>query len=300
MKRLYEYILNGLKKSGDFYNADLQDTFENYLISLQSSVRELRRSYRTSCVVMDYSKPATQAAYLIAYYPHYAEMTLEILRLLSSELSFPQEAKACFFGAGPCPEVVGLVQFLVERSQKTIRLIANVYDIAFDKWAFTRRITDRYIIPELWQGQGILSSNRLDLCLENSFQSIKSIIESCTLFIFQNCLNEVSKTPVVQKNIEFLLNNAPLESIVVIADLIYDQNLNVVEDLKRKIESRNDFEILQEGSLRVTSSLPIPKTIRTNLLTGEDGLIPRSRINFVFLALRKGEQLSSDFDDIPF
>jgi len=147
MEQIYEYILDGLRNSREFQDTESEDTFENYLISLQSPVRKLRESYRTNHVVVDYSKAITQAAYLIAYYPHYAEMTLEVLRLLSSDLRFGQEVKACFFGAGPCPEVVGVVQFLVEHSPQTRKLIANIYDIASDTWDLAREVTDKNVVP---------------------------------------------------------------------------------------------------------------------------------------------------------
>jgi len=138
------------------------------------------------------------------------------------------------------------------------------------------------------------------LCAEKSFQEIKSDIKACNLFIFQNCLNELENTSTIQENIKFLFDNAPLKSIVIIADLLYDQNSDIVEDIKKKIHERSDSEVLQEGSLKIRSSLPISPIIQTNLLTGEDGLIPRSRINFMFLAMRKDDQISSYFDDIPF
>jgi hypothetical protein len=300
MKRIYEYILNGLRNSREFYDLSLQGTFEDYLLSLQTSVKELRKSYRTDLVSVDYSKPDIQAAYLIAYYPHYAEMALEIFRLLSSELDFGQEIEACFFGAGPCPEAVGLVQFLVEQSSKTRKLMVNVYDIASETWTSTRRVTETFVIPKLWQGQFSISSRNLDFCVEKSFEPIKSTIKTCKLFVFQNCLNEIANTPLIQENIKFLFDSAPLGSMFIIADLLYDQNFGIVEEIKRRVEARNDFEILQEGNLMVTSSLPIPQTIKVNVLTGEDGLIPRSKIRFMFLALRKDEQVSNYFDIIPF
>lgn len=300
MEGLYESILDGLRESGEFYNARAQGSFENYLASLQSSVRELRKSYRTGCVVIDYSRATTQAAYLIAYYPHYVEMTLEILRLLSSDLRFTQEVKACFFGAGPCPEVAGLAQFLVERLPRARKLTANVYDIASNTWALTRKITSKYVIPRLWQGQVALNSSSLDLCAAKSFQKLRENLETSNLFVFQNCLNELNNTPSIQENINFLFDIVPLGSTVIIADLLYDQNLDIVEEIREKIDKRNNFEVLSEGTLKVASSLPIPRIIRANLLTGEDGLIPRSKINFLFLAIRKDHQASNRFDNIPF
>lgn len=306
MEKLYDYILNGLRNSGKFYDAN-QGTFESYLASLKSAVQELRRGYGKSCITVDYTSSATQAAYLIAYFPQYAEMTLEVLRLLSSELKFGQEAKVCFFGAEPCPEVVGFAQFLAEHSSNTSSLSANVYDIASETWKLSREITETYLIPELWKGQLSIKGSPLNFCQKKSFQAIESTLQTCHLFIFQNCLNEIANTPIIQENVNCLLDSAPLESIIIIADLLYyEQNRNIVEEVKKKANERNDFEILQMGELTIKSSLSrkIPPIITTNLLIGNQqnknaegkGLIPRSNINFVFLVLHKGEHL---IEDIP-
>jgi hypothetical protein len=79
MEKLYEYILEGLKNLPDFYNPNLHQTFESYLKSLQNAAKYLWKSYRSNTVKVDYSDPQVQAAYLIRYYPHYVQMTLEIL-----------------------------------------------------------------------------------------------------------------------------------------------------------------------------------------------------------------------------
>jgi len=186
------------------------------------------------------------------------------------------------------------------QSPRARKLTANVYDIASDTWALTRKITSKYVIPRRWQGQVALNSSSLDLCTAKSFQKLRANLEASNLFVFQNCLNELDNTPSIQENISFLFDIAPLGSTVIIADLLYDQNLDIVEEIREKIDKRNDFEVLNERTLKVTSSLPIPQIILANLLTGEDGLIPRSNINFVFLAIRKDNQASNRFDNIPF
>lgn len=298
MEKLYEAILDGLKLSTEFYQK--QGSFEDYLVSLQYFVTELRQAYRNSRIKVDYSCQEMQAAYLIAYYPHYVEMTLAILRLLSSDLKFNQTVKACFFGAGPCPEVVGLVQFLAERFLETKQLIANVYDIASNTWTPSRNITRQYVIPQLWQGQVELNSNSLDLCAKQSLQNFGASLKDAHVFVFQNCLNELSDPLVARENFKFLLDTIPQGSTIIIADLQYDQNRNIIQSIKEEINGRNDFEFLNERNLTFRSSLPIPQLISDNLLTGCDWLIPRSRVSFLFLAARKDNQASNYFDDIPF
>lgn len=56
------------------------DNPEQYLQSLQPYVRQLRNSYCSSTVTVNYSDFNTQAAYLLAYYPQYAEMTYRYIK----------------------------------------------------------------------------------------------------------------------------------------------------------------------------------------------------------------------------
>ena len=94
-----------------------------------------------------------------------------------------------------------------------------------------------------------------------------------------------------------------LNSFIIIGDLLaYDQNRRILEDIAKIANQRNDYQIIERGELEIASSLKIPEIVRQNLLTGEDGLIPRYRIRFLFLVICKGEYSSEDLldDDIPY
>ena len=303
MEKLYEYILEGLKNSPDFYNPNLHQTFESYLKSLQNAAKYLWKSYRSNTVKVDYSDPQVQAAYLIRYYPHYVQVTLEILRLSPEIFTFPEQINACFFGACPCPEVAGLTQFLTEHSQQTKSIIVQIYDIASEQWKLSPEVTKNFVVPKLWKGDISGVVRKLDLCSPNTFDPITEVISNCHLFIFQNCLNEIWNTSTTQENIKSLLDCAPLNSFIIIGDLLaYDQNRIILEDIAKIANQRNDYQIIERGELEIASSLKIPEIVRQNLLTGEDGLIPRYRIRFLFLVIRKGEYSSEDLldDDIPY
>jgi hypothetical protein len=230
-------------------------------------------------------------------------MTLEILRLSPEIFTFPEQINACFFGAGPCPEVAGLTQFLTEHSQQTKSIIVQIYDIASEQWKLSREVTKNFVVPKLWKGDISGVVRKLDLCSPNTFDPITEVISNCHLFIFQNCLNEIWNTSTTQENIKFLLDRAPLNSFIIIGDLLaYDQNRRILEDIAKIANQRNDYKIIERGELEIASSLKIPEIVRQNLLTGEDGLIPRYRIRFLFLVIRKGEYSSEDLldDDIPY
>ena len=247
MEKLYEYILEGLKNSPDFYNPNLHQTFESYLASLQESAKYLWKSYRSTPVEVRYSDPQVQAAYLIRYYPHYVQMTLEILRLSPEIFTFPEQINACFFGAGPCPEVAGLAQFLTEHCPETKSMIVKIYDIASEQWKFSRDITKNFIVPRLWKGDISGTVSKFDLCSVNAFEVIADDISNCHIFIFQNCLNEIWNTSATQENIKFLLNRAPLNSFIIIGDLPYEQNRQLIEDIAEIANQRSDYQIILQS-----------------------------------------------------
>jgi hypothetical protein len=302
MEKLYHYVLNGLKNYPEFYNPKIYSSFEEYLTSLKNHLFNLRKSYQTTNVETDYSSLDTQATYLIAYYPHYFEMIYHILNLISSQLSFAKEVQACFFGAGPCPEVAGLVKFLGDKFPETTNLVANVYDIAHDTWNLTREITKNDIIPKLWNGNIDLQSFSLDICAANSFQSIHSVIKNCQLVVFQNCLNEVENknTHDFQANFKSLLDNLPLGCSILIVDFLnYDKINAILEGIKRNVERANDIasEKGEISRFKVTTS---PSIIKQNLFENKDGLIERKHINFQYLALHKIEPVNDNEDDFIF
>ena len=283
MEKLYECILEGIRKSGSFYKENTTGTFEAYLQSLQPCVKNLRQGYKRSCVKVDYSHQSVQAAYLIAYYPQYVEMTLAILKSISSELKFGNEVQACFFGAGPCPEVAGLVQFLAEHSSNTTKLNAKIYDIASDTWKISREVTTNYILPELWNGTVELHANKFDLCSKNCFLTIEKQIKNSQVFIFQNCLNELYEMPNVKDNMDLLLQKIPHGSLVVVADLNYDTTYAVMDKIIESID--NQYTLKPTNDVNLRTSLNMPRIIQSNLLTGVSGLIPRKKIDFCSQAI---------------
>jgi hypothetical protein len=113
LDNLYGLIIDNLTKS---IPRDIQSS---YLQSLQPDVKRLRSSFRTNHVSVDYSNYNTQAAYLLAYYPHYVEMTHRALESLQQkdpslmQLVFDKKhLKVCLFCAGAAPEALGLLSFI--------------------------------------------------------------------------------------------------------------------------------------------------------------------------------------------
>lgn len=189
MDELYRYLLEGLRNLSQTKRNE--NGFIDYLQSLQVEVKNLRQSYQNNSISVNYSRAEVQAAYLITYYPQYAEMTRHILKQveLSHKNLFLFEQKhleICLFGAGAAPEAVGLVSFLGEYYPNLQSLNIRVYDIYANTWAISQGITQN-IISELWRGEFTFSTEALDFCQPNSFHLLDNAIANSQVFIFQNC-----------------------------------------------------------------------------------------------------------------
>ncbi|MEA5509859.1 hypothetical protein VB715_08795 [Crocosphaera sp. UHCC 0190] len=303
---LYDYIIEGLQNSGNFYDQNVHRTFEYYLQSLQEPAKKLWKSYRFDRVKVEYSDSSIQAAYLIRYYPHYAYMTLQIFNILHNQNVLGNlmdtVLQICFFGAGPCPEIVGLAKLLSIYYQGVKKLVANVYDIASDEWSLSRAVTEKFVIPQIWQGQLEFHSDQLDLCKSNCLYALNKKISESKIFIFQNCLNEIYNLSTVQDNFNFLINQVPSGSLIVIADLCnYQQNATIVDKLENQVINRHDFEIYRPGIISIQAYPLLPPIIEKNLLIGQDCLIARKRdIECLFISLHKTNPNYYQIAPIPF
>jgi hypothetical protein len=294
---MYDLILEGLYRS-----KGINDENEklDYLRKLQPYVRNLRSSYTTAGqqVTARYLDHNSQAAYLVAYYPHYYQIVYRMLEDLAARnvvLPFNStEVQACFFGAGPAPEILGWLAYMRDRFSVVQNAIANTFDIAANAWEFSRNIT-REIIPKGWKDRNFqITSKNLNLIDYNCMAQITDVIHKTHLFVMQNCMNEftINQTEIIN-NIICLIQAMPSGSILAIADLInYYQVDRLMDSIEIHITSQGLATLVrrrQEGIIEFRSKQAdnLPEIIRNNLLTGEDGLIPRAKVKFQYLAVQK-------------
>jgi hypothetical protein len=286
-------------------------SLEPYLQSLQPYVRQLRQSYRSRTVTVDYSDFNIQAAYLLAYYPQYAEMTYRcvagLTELVRNWLTTRSHLQACFFGGGPAPEVIAVACHLQhEQKIRAVSLSACVYDIADSTWAKSREITKRLVRELAPNVQLALTGHQIDLCQRNVLFSIQAKIQSSQLFVIQNCLNEFAAAPqIFVENIVLLLEWMPTNSVLVLADL---NNYVVVQYLMKQVEAQvgahtcsTVVRSCSEGNCSFRSKIQLTPLITQHLLTGENDLIPRRNINFNYLIVQKQTlAMAANLLDIPF
>ncbi|MBD2530027.1 hypothetical protein H6G97_10785 [Nostoc flagelliforme FACHB-838] len=293
MDDIYNRIIAGIC---DRNRISSEVSLRQYLRHLQPHALKLWQSYRNDNVTVDYTDFDTQAAYLLRYYPLYAAMTRQIFEDLNQNILFStQHIQACFFGAGPAPETVGLITYLEDNFPCLLSAQFKIYDIAADSWRHSRRITNNYLIKEYFLGLCKLNASPIDLLDINTFEPIEYDITNSMIFVFQNCLNEMGNDlNTFLKNIGFLVRKMPRRSILIIAD---QSNYRSSNRLMNRIESYilamrqgNIMRSHTQGGITFQSRdllPPIPVVIKKYLLTGEHGLIPRHSVDFNYLAFRK-------------
>lgn len=132
------------------------------------------------------------------------------------------------------------------------------------------------------------------------FLELNKTIESSHVFIFQNCLNELSARSALMHNLFLLVGMLPSNSLLIINDLanyiavqkVKDQLENYVTALNATLSDIHQSSVFLIRSPRLgrtdfSTRLQIPIEIRTHLLTGEDGLIPRKNVKCNFIAIHR-------------
>lgn len=307
LNNLYHLIIENLIDLNRLQGKSL--SIKSYLQSLQPDVKRLRSSFHTNHVSVDYSNYNTQAAYLLAYYPHYVEMTYRVLESLQEkdpslmQLVFDKKhLKVCLFCAGAAPEALGLLSFLRQFYPEVKSIVIYSYDLYSDTWRISQDITKNIINNCFKDYHFALLSHHLDINQIDSFFSIVSNIKDSSIFMFQNCLNEFGENDkdlkTILENMKFLSENMPSHSFMFINDLrlytqvnrIIDSIISIINDLnKTNFDDYNEQAFLINKSMEETfkSSIAISDNVTKYLLTGANNLIPRKIINYNYLSVYK-------------
>jgi len=194
---MYKEILEGLF---DQNRITSEDEKNSYLKSLQNSALYLWKSYRNNYFNVDYSSRNTQEAYVIRYFPSYSDLIYPELKAKHTVIKFTGTKINCsLFGAGPCPEVYGVIKFIKEFHIQTEKLNFISFDKISKQWENTRNITINNLIRPNWEATNLKINNcYFDLIYPissynvGSLKSFNKLMGNSTLIVFQNFLNEIN------------------------------------------------------------------------------------------------------------
>lgn len=303
-----------LKRLSSLHGLSSEQELSGFLRGLKPTVRFLWEAYQSSVVNISYTKPTIQAAYMLRYFPQYAEVTRVVLNELSMQGVLPFQEERLYvnlFGCGPAPELCGIMRFLKNHFPRSEMLIAHLFDVASERWRYTRQITLDYLAPTLWDKQLFESqSNYFDLSRPGSAASFTTAndrpnrIGEASLVMFQNCLNEFSQSvhDVVTQNILDLLRMIKCGKIMLVIDRAgYQCIVDLLSRISSLAEKRRLGKVLIFDQDRVLDCNPIlermPRILTENLFVrkisgneiapDEDGLICTRRVRYHCLALQR-------------
>ena len=202
------------------------DQLRVILANSQQFLLHLREKFNDLTEEVDYSDANVRAAYLLGYYPHYIEPLFQVLNRVSPNISHSlfnsERVTACFFAAGPAPEILGWLSFLDQKFAHILRATAYIFDQYV--WYTGLFSTVAHLAPAYWKGRLYAyptGFNFQDFHFEEGSIQLRAISRS-SLFVMQNCLNDAigKEDSFVEKLID-VWQLIPRDALFVIVDLNY-------------------------------------------------------------------------------
>jgi len=247
------------------------------LQELKPVLARMREMYSegTKYVRVDYSNKVADA-YLLAYVPTYIRQTYETL-LKVGELN-RELKKVGIFCCGPCPEVIGVLQYLLHQNFGSQSIEFYLFDLNHTGWRDVRESLLRV-------GQSIFSQKDLnfhtnlqdlDLLDRKTSAGHETIIKNLDIAIFQNFDNEIDQKEKSSwlGDIAGMVGLLPSGAHFVLSDLWHSQKFQ--KELGPVLE---DSFFIRDGGFTLMAPKLKNKLLRTNLLIGDYdlGLMEKSR-----------------------
>ncbi len=297
---MFEQLLEGIFAQRELTTEQDQ---ARYLGDLRPVGKCLWNSYQTPNVTVNYASVDIQNAYLLRYFPFYTKLVPCVLSKSGVQLPKVELLQPIFFGCGPAPELVGLLEHLKENCPNTEMVSATFADLAIDTWQHSISISIERVVSRIWDAELCdYQYKQVDIADANLLQKIK--VETCHLAVFQNCFNEVSdKSESVIVNIQKICQKMPAGAVILLIDRRgYTATSNMLARLKSWAKTGNTVKPVGKANLSLNKFdcepllKTVPKIIRENLYHhwGRDrppwednGLIFAKDVKFVFLALQR-------------
>tara|TARA_R110002072_G_scaffold247825_1_gene406955 strand:- start:600 stop:1523 length:924 start_codon:yes stop_codon:yes gene_type:complete len=303
---MYADLLEGIFQRNDLADEPARAA---HLRSLQPYARRLWQSYRQPEVIIDYAHPKTQEAYLLRYFPFYRwPLVAEMNRLHDNGWALPRNEllEAAFFGCGPCPEIIGLMQHLVNVGSPTTMISAQLVDSAAESWAYSRDLVLEHLTEPAWEPR-LVDYVPTPACLTKKETLASASINGCHFAVVQNCLNEVPWQH-IDCVVENIMSQFARLAPGAIALVIDRSNYPATSQMMRKMHAHaKDSEYIVPIGVEEPERSPIdclgtlsnvPEIVTNNLFHRHgdiepndwdtNGLIFSKKINYISMAFQVG------------
>lgn len=237
---------------------------------------------------LPYHDPHFRAAYLLAYFPYYIEPLYHVLQSaeIPDSLFDGGRLNVAFFGGGPCPELLGLAEWLRHRAPH----LKSVDAVVFDRDPGWRTIQEG-LIPAMLDGY---RSEETRITLGNrDCDVVECLSRDCScgvadrdLILSQNFLTELyGKRHLALQTFERIIRKSRCHYLVFVENR-YEAVRELMNELSANLHGKGlTTRPVTASSVDRIASFPMPHILGEHLFTGEDGLIPRKYIKYHHMVL---------------
>lgn len=284
---------------GLFKSSGITSTVDqvNKLESMQTHVRNLRTKYSEAHCQVDYSDQDLRETYMLAYFPHYIEPVHYLLERLpksiTGRLFSRKQLRIAAFGSGPAPELLGVASYIQEHYPAMEQISLCLLDNHNTDWKSCLDICTDSLLPHYWTNAIQKGKINCDIeadckgCIRANFCNIH--IPDASLFVVQNCLNDLSVDP--QPFINKLANYfeaAKPGAVMLVVDLNFGDVRNTMLKIEKEMLVRGiatTLACVEKSAHKHTSKFQYPDIISRHLLTGAYLLNQKKHVYNYSLAL---------------
>ncbi len=288
-ENLYEQLIEDLSLYLKLEGSNV--SIEEFLISLQSTQRDLWHSLQPSSVSVDYSEFKTQLCYLFRYLIIYWENIYSGLSKIDEHRKdnlFSKTAKNLRIGlffCGPAPEIIGIINYMEERNllvnNQSIEI--DMYDQYINQW---RLVRNNFIInsPRLKRLSALgfnFNSRKIDFSSPITLANPSKYSICC----FQNCINEFwdRNSRIIASNLRKVASEIDIGGYIILTDRHYLQAKGK-EIIAILLEQNFNLLYFDVDEIDCSRKSRIPGILSQNLFIGSDGL-KATKFNRRFLCI---------------
>jgi hypothetical protein len=263
--------------------ADLGGEIEPRLLGLRPALRGLRRAYARG-LPPSFEDHDTRIAYLLAYHPHHAALAAASFAAAGPQLLGIDSPgiRVAILGAGPAPELLGLVHYASGSLPDLNWIDAHLVDREIG-WTRARSTAIDDALPRLWSGEVRRLDVIADLSNEEGLSGVTDLIGEVDLVIAQALITELPSPLGEGRIVDHLLSHLGPATRLMVIDF---HKIPRFEGIISRIDSNADTITLLRARTSFAAARPLP-VLREYLFANEDGLRARRELKALVQVLAR-------------
>lgn len=260
-----------------------------WLRSLRPALEEMRRLYRNMPADVDYTDGRYRDVYMLAYFPNYVMPVYEVLDVVGHAARLraePSDLRVVCFGAGPAPEMLGILAWLAD-NEYSAQALFRLYDAYPDAWSELRSLTVGTLAPTVWDGSVVVQPHQCDLLCQcgdcETGLTCEGVLSQADIWVVQNCLNDLKAPPArVAEALARRFEVAKPGALLIVIDLPFDSVRTILSGVVTALEQTGSVRVRQEqdGLRTCARADAVPDELLQSFFAYEDWLRPRGPVDY--------------------